>query len=238
MKKLFFKTLMLFLTMNLFAQNIPEWIFPLRDAVYEQRLNANQIKQIYTDAQNTSKERLSGTALDIALSRCEYFMGRALLFEERNQEAKLHFEEGLRLAENAVNAAPSSQAWVMRAENLSFLCQINPLSFAMANGLNIERFAKNALRFDERNAAAQYMIAARWVYAPAPLHNHNKGIEMMKAIITNGDMQKDDRFNVYSAIGYAYLQRKNISEATLWLQRSLEIYPTNKFVTGLINNIK
>jgi tetratricopeptide (TPR) repeat protein len=99
----------------------------------------------------------------------------------------------------------------------------------MSNGLNVEKFAKNALALNSRNAAAQYIVAARWVFAPAPLNNLKRGIEMMQAILVNGDMERDDRFNVHLAIGYAYIQQKKYDEARPWLLKSLEIYPTNKF---------
>jgi tetratricopeptide (TPR) repeat protein len=104
----------------------------------------------------------------------------------------------------------------------------------MANGLNVEKYAKNALALNSRNAAAQYIAAARWVFAPAPLHNHKKGIQMMEAILTESDPEKDDYFNVYSAIAYAHIQQKKYAEARPWLVKSLEIYPTNKFAAELL----
>jgi len=104
----------------------------------------------------------------------------------------------------------------------------------LANGLSVEKYAKNALTFNSRNAAAQYIIAARWVYAPSPFNNFNRGIEMMKAIITNGDMEKDDRFNVFVSIGYTYVQQKKYADARQWLQRALNVYPSNKFAAELL----
>jgi hypothetical protein len=104
----------------------------------------------------------------------------------------------------------------------------------VANGLDVEKFAKNALAINSRNAAAQYIVAARWVFAPAPFSNHNRGIETMKKILENGDMEKDDIFNVYSAIAYAYIQKKENNEARPWLVKSLEIYPTNKYAAELL----
>ena len=224
----------LFCPINLMAQSLPQWLVPLREAIYEHRLTANQIVPVYNTARAAARENLSGTALDLALSRCEFFMGRALLFEERNQQARPHFAEGLRLAEGVIQTAPNAEAWVLRAENLAHLCQIGPWSFTVANGLDVDKFAKNALNLNRRNAAAQYLVAARWVFAPAPFHNHRRGIEMMEAITRNSDMQKDDRFNVFSAIGYAYLQQNKPAEARPWVLRAQEIYPSNKFAAELL----
>ena len=211
------------------AEALPEWMVPLRDAIYEQKLKADEIVPLYRAARNTAQAQRSGTAADLALSRCEYFMGRAFQYEERNDEARVHYNEGMRLAEKALAAEPSAEGWLMRAENLSQACALGPLSFTMSNGLNVEKFAKNALAINSRNAAAQYIVAARWVFAPAPLHNHKRGIERMQAILVNGDMERDDLFNIYLAIGYAYIQQKKYDEARPWLLKSLEIYPTNKF---------
>jgi tetratricopeptide (TPR) repeat protein len=218
----------------LWGEALPEWLVPLREAIYEQKLKADEIGPLYRAAQTSAREQSSGTALDLALSRCEYFMGRALQYEERNNEARVHYNEGMRLAEKALAVEPSVEGWLIRAENLSQACALGPLSFTMSNGLNVEKFAKNALAINSRNAAAQFIVAARWVYAPAPFNNHKRGIEMMQAILTNGDLEKDDLFNVNLAIGYAYIQQKKYAEARPWLLKSLEIYPTNKYAAELL----
>jgi tetratricopeptide (TPR) repeat protein len=219
---------------GLWAENLQEWLIPLREAIYEQKLNADQIKPLYFTVKTAANENLSGADLDLTLSRCEYFMGRAFQYEKRNSEALAHYLEGIKFAERAVTAAPSAEAWVMRAENLSQSCAVNSVAYAMSNGLNVEKFAKNALALNSRNAAAQYLVAARWVFAPAPLNNIKRGIEMMTDILEKGDMEKDDCFNVNSAIGYAYVQQKKYAEARPWLLKSLEIYPSNKFAAELL----
>jgi len=122
----------------------------------------------------------------------------------------------------------------MLAENISQSCVVRTTSYAIANGLKVEKYSKNALEIDSRNAAAQFMIAARWVYAPSPFHNHNRGIEMLTAIPNGSNMEKDDMFNVYSSIGYAYIQKKDNAQARVWLSKALEIYPTNKYVQSLL----
>lgn len=220
---------------GLWGETLPEWLIPLREAVYGQQLGVNEIRPLYEAAKAAAQAHCTGTALDTALSRCEYLMGRTLHFYERKQEAVVHYHEGMRLAEKALAAAPSSEGWLLRAENLSQACSIGPWSYTVANGLNVEKFAKNALAINSRSAAAQYLVAARWVFAPAPFNNIRRGIEMMQAILVNSDLEKDDYFNVYSAIGYGYLQQKKHADARPWLIKSLEIYPTNKFAAELLN---
>jgi len=215
------------------GETLPEW-FPLREAVYEQQLTADEIEPMYREISSQARSLLSGAARYLTLSRCEYMMGRAYQYEERKNEAMARYDEGIRMAERAMEMQESAEAWVMLAENISQSCVVRPASYAIANGLKVERYAKNALAIDSRNAAAQIMIAVRWVYAPAPFHNYNRGIEMLTAISNGSDMEKDDTFNVYLAIGYAYIQRKNNAQARIWLSRALEIYPTNKFAQSLL----
>jgi tetratricopeptide (TPR) repeat protein len=216
------------------GESLPDWFTPLREAVYEQRLKADEITPLWDEAKDKARSGLSGTALYLMLSRCEYMMGRAYQYEERKQEAAARYAEGMNWAEKALEAGASDTAWQMLAENLSQSCAVRPASYAMANGLKVEKYAKNALALNGRNAAAQHMIAARWVFAPAPFHNYRRGIEMMNAILTEGDMEKDDRFNVYLAIGYAYTQQKKYDQARPWLLQSLEVYPSNRFARDLL----
>jgi tetratricopeptide (TPR) repeat protein len=234
---------MLIIPTNLQAQSLPDYFIPLRDAVYEQNLKADQIIPLY-NAVKDKAVALSGEELCVLLSRCEYMMGRAFLYEERKEEADLHFSEGMSLAEKALKTDQRATgqratdqraaAWQMLAENLSYLCTVRSTAFMMANGLNVEKYSKNALALNKRNAAAQYMVAARWVYAPSPFHNYKKGLEMMEAIIAEGDMEKDDRFNVYLSIGYAYVQQKKTIEARPWFIKAQEVYPSNKYVQELL----
>ena len=234
MRSTFTLALLLTAGLGLGAESLPQWLIPLREAVYEQQLNAQEIRPLYLEAKTQTQTQLTGSALDLALSRCEYFMGRALLYEKQSSEAAVHYHEGLRLSEKALTAEPSAEAWLLRAENLSQLCSIGPWTFTVSNGLDVEKFAKNALAINSRNAAAQYIVAARWVFAPAPFHNHKKGISMMMEIPNNGDMDKDDRFNVHLAIGYAYIQQRKFDDARPWLLRALEVYPTNKYAAELL----
>ena len=218
----------------LIKTDLPQWLVPLREAIYEQKLKADEVIPLYSAAKAASQANNTGTALNLALSRCEYLMGRVMHFEKREKEALIHYNEGMRLAEKALETGPSAEAWLLRAENLSQACAIGHWTFTVANGLNVEKFAKNALAINGRNAAALYIVAARWVFAPAPFSNHKRGIDMMKDILTNGDMEKDDLFNIYSAIGYGYIQQKKHDEARPWLLKSLEVYTTNKFVAELL----
>jgi len=233
---IFLICLWLFTGVNAAAETLPEWFIPLREAIYEQQLTAAEIEPLYREISNKAKTALSGDSQYIILSRSEYMMGRAYQYEDRKNEAIAHYDEGIKWAEKALETRESAEAWVMLAENISQSCVVRPASYAIANGLKVEKYAKNALAIDSKNAAAQFLIAARWVYAPSPFNNYNKGIEMLNAIPNSGNMEKDDMFNVYSSLCYAYIQRKNSAQARQWYSKANEIYPTNKYLKTLNAN--
>jgi len=219
------------------SETLPDWFLPLRDAIYEQQLTADEIEPLYREISSRARFALSGADLYIALSRCEYMMGRAYQYEDRKNEAITRYDEGIKMAERALEIKPSAEAWVMLAENISQSCVVRPVSYAMTNGLKVEKYAKNALALDSKNAAAKILIAVRWVYAPSPFNNYRKGIEMLSVIPNESNMEKDDMFNTNLAISYAHIQRKNSAEGRHWLQRALELYPTNKFAQSLKNEL-
>lgn len=215
------------------SETLPDWFLPLRDAIYEQQLTADEIEPLYRETVSRARVALSGADLYLSLSRCEYMMGRAYQYENRKNEAMTCYDEGIKMAERSLEIKPSAEAWVMLAENISQSCVVRPASYAMANGLKVEKYAKNALALDTGNAAAKILIAVRWVYAPSPFNNYRKGLDMLSVIPIESSMGKDDIFNINLAISYAHIQRKNSVEGQVWLQKALEIYPTNKFAQSL-----
>jgi tetratricopeptide (TPR) repeat protein len=122
----------------------------------------------------------------------------------------------------------------MMSKNLSGLCTVKSKGWVMLNGTKVESYARKGLELDPKNAACQYQIAARWVYAPAPFNNTRKGIQMMREILFGKyNLQKDDRFNVLISIAFGYDRSKNHDEAFSWAEKALEIYPENEDARNL-----
>jgi len=227
-------------SVRVYGDELPDWYTPLRDAVYSQILTSAEIAGLYTTTRETAQKELSGAPLSVMLSRCEYMMGRSLIYEKKEDQARPCFEKGMDYAQQSLDKEPSAEGWQMLSENLSYLCTVRSTAFVMANGLKVGKYARNALDLDPGNTAAQYLIAARWVYAPAAFRDLKKGIQMMRDILTNYDsrLQKDDRFNVYSSIGYGLNLQKNYKDAKDWFVKSLEVYPDNKYVKGLLAGLQ
>ncbi|MDR1024853.1 MAG: tetratricopeptide repeat protein [Treponema sp.] len=234
MKHIFtWSVLFLLPVMGLFSH--PDYYLTLRDAIFAQELNADRIAPLYRDAVAKAQETLRGRELYTMLSRCEYMMGRAYQEDQRKDEAIRCYENGVSWAEKANAEAPSADGYEMIASNIGQLCMLRSTFWVMANGLKVEQNAKKGLKLDERHAACMYLIASRWAFGPNPFGNPRRGVTELQAMLNGtADLDRDNYFNIYSGIGYAYLRLENKAEAAVWITRALEIYPTNKFALGLL----
>ncbi len=238
MKKTYIVAVYLLVSTMLFSQINPQ-VEAFRDAMYNDPLNEAKMLQEYTKAVESVESSLSGYSLYVELSRCEYYMGRSYFYRENNDLAGKHYDKGLEYAQKALDTKRGAEALLMYAENLSQNCAVKPTSYAIANGLSIGGYAKDALKIEKNNAAAMYLLAAQNIYAPAPFHNHRKGIAEMKDILNtpNINLAKDDEFNVTSSIAYGYIQRKEYDEALPWIEKALVVYPQNFFALDLKQQI-
>ena len=216
-------------TAGISGQELPDWFTPLRDAVYNQVLSSTEVSRLYDTARERATRELSGTPLLIMLSRCEYMMGRSFLLDNKENEAAPCFERGMAYAQEVLDQKETSEAWEMLAENLSYYCTLKSWGFVLINGPKVERHSNKAVDIDAGNTAALFLIAARYIYAPAPFHNYRKGQRILEDILQNYNhrLQKDVRFNVYTGMGYLCIERKNNEEAKSWYSKALELYPDN-----------
>jgi tetratricopeptide (TPR) repeat protein len=210
------------------AKEMPDWFTPLLDAVYGNAGNADYIEGLGGWTEELATRNLNGTEMFNMLSYCEFLIAKAYIAEKKDDQAERHFQLGLDYAASSVKNNPTAEGYRMMAENISQLCAIKSVGWVIVNGLKVEQYAKKGLEYDKRNAACGYLIAARWIYAPAPFHNINKGIKEMNDILSGSyDLQKEDYFNIYYSIAYAYNRNKKTDEAKSWLEKALDIYPEN-----------
>jgi tetratricopeptide (TPR) repeat protein len=211
----------------------------LREAVFAQNIRADAAAVLYDEAIKQAESELSGCALDAMRSRGECLLGKAYQLEERNAEALACFERGIAAAEKSIAAQPTAEGYEALSANYGQACLVKPRSWVIANGLKIEQYAQKGLELDPRNAACRYLISSRWVFGPGIFGNPRRGIAEMEAMLTGDmDLQKDDLFNVYSAIAYGYIKLKEGDKALPWVRKALEVYPTNTFALGLLEQIK
>lgn len=211
----------------------------LRDTMYNSESSAEGLLPLYDAAVASARENFTDDTLLVALSRCEYIMGRAYSYEENKDAAGERYDAGDAYASQALDIRETATANLMRGENISQNCSVKPVAYALSHGTKVGGLAKKTLKLDKNYGAAMYLQTAQHIYAPSPFHNHKKGIKEMQEILDDPSvrLEKDDIFNLTSAIGYGYMQRKEPDEARKWLQRALEVYPGNKYVQSLLKDL-
>lgn len=214
-----------------------------RDKLYEQELSAKELVSIYAHAASDLETLLKKDNLCEYYSyvaRNEYFLGRAYQYENKKDQAAEHYELGISYADKSLNIKTTVLGLLMKAECVSQSCAVRSTAYAMANGLSVGDLASQALKLDPANSAALYLQAARYIYAPGFFANQEKGRDMLYSIIelNENTMASDDAFNVYSAMGYSFIESKKNTLAISWLKKALSIYPTNKYVASLLAKIE
>jgi tetratricopeptide (TPR) repeat protein len=215
------------------ADTISQWFLPFSDTVYGQVQNNAQVLRLYTEVTQRAVQSYSGYQLYTLLSHCEYIMGLSFSYEGQNDEAAAFFEKGIEWAEKSISENPSSEGYQMLAVNIALSCRVMPLSFILANGRKIERYARMALALDPQNYVAQYLIAAQYIHAPSLFANYRKGLQMLEEIAAknNGpvlDAEKECRYNLYATMALAYYKLKRQDESRMSMEKVYAIYPTNK----------
>ena len=75
----------------------------LRDAMYNNTYSAEGLLPLYDTAVASAKANFSEDTLLVALSRCEYIMGRAYSYEENKDAAGARYDAGDKYAEQALD---------------------------------------------------------------------------------------------------------------------------------------
>ena len=227
------------LAANVFSTErpFPDGYYALRDDMYNFARTPKELEEAFNVYVQEAKSMLSGYALNVALARYEYILGRAYAYDGQNEKAALHFDAGMDYAEKALAENYAIPAQLIYAENVSANCAVRPFSWVLLWGAKALSFSKAILNADATNGAAFYMQYAKDIFEPSPCKNYKRGIKEMTELLDTPTivLDIDDRFNILSAIGYAHLQLKNKEEAKIWLEKALEIYPGNKFVLNLLS---
>jgi tetratricopeptide (TPR) repeat protein len=218
---------------------IPAWLSPLREAVYNQEPDTGRVMALYQEARNEALRTLNRAPLYIALSRGEYYLGLHYRLRGRAVAAALRFSEGVSLAAAALNLFPTVGGWSALADNT--------LQLGLTQGLDertawkrTEQCAQNILALDRRNTHGRYLAAARSIFAPVSYNDPRRGIQLMEAILLSHPADPDPAllFDLYLAIGYGYFQQKRYGPAESWWKKAEERYPENQSVQNLLGLLR
>ncbi|MDR1231662.1 MAG: hypothetical protein LBK61_09705 [Spirochaetaceae bacterium] len=227
--------MLLFQAAFLQAHAFPASFCTFREAVYAQNTHVLELMRLYTAAKEDMQTTFSGADLYTALSRCEYLMGLSFQTAGKKNEAAAFYEQGIAWAEESLARQPTSEGYRLLGTNISLLCGARR-SYALSHFSGIEENANRAIDLDPQNLTAYYLIAAQYVAAPWPLGNVRKGASLLVDITNRniGDMEREDRFNLYLMLELACIKLKRNEDARLWHEKAAALYPTNTFISDLL----
>lgn len=126
-----------------------------------------------------------------------------------------------------------AQFLALKADSISQLCLLKSLSYTVGNGLSVARFAKEVLSIIPNDNRAKMLIASSKIYPPKIYGGDPQdGIKLLNEISLT-DIGDEERFNIYSGYGYCYARLGQKTNALSYIQKALDIYPTNIFLLAL-----
>jgi tetratricopeptide (TPR) repeat protein len=236
-------------------------ITEFRDEVYLQQLNDDQLYRRYLLLLDRLRETADETSNRVFnLAEAAYYMGRAYHSFDDHDTVIAHYNDTVRgkwhslrdyysarekalemytrsrrLAEQYLLLSPDSRGFRLRAEILGQMILLNDIGFLLKNGSQIRKYIEKALELDPWNTKARILEAGEKIYTPRLFGgNPKEGIKKLLEVETSYKCDREDRFNIYSGIGYAYAALGKRNEAHRWFLRALEVYPGNVFAEGMV----
>ena len=237
------RKVMLFLwvvSAGLYAQEFKKTYTELENAVYAELDTTEVILSLYEAACNTARQSSDEAVCLAQLSQCEELLGRWYLVQEDNDHAAECFDRGIEYAQQSIKISPTADAHAALASNTSQNMRTKSVGYMIKNGLKMQSLIDDALQIDPYNAAATYLRASTYVYAPKAFTNAKKGREIALQMLsdTNYNLSKAQTFNVYTALAQAEILDKNYTQARLYLQQGADLFPSNSSLKELEREIQ
>jgi tetratricopeptide (TPR) repeat protein len=211
-----------------------------RDAVYNQSLDPIRVSSLILSSRRTIEGIDNRRQRLYWLARLEALAGYMELHTTENMEAaERRYENSRTLALQALELGEFSEGHRLLSEAISNLCLIKGTGYALTNGLAVVRHARKALELDPHNSKAVIILAEAKIYPPKIFGGDpREGVELMKEALKVPELDKEDRFNIYSGIGVAYGKLEDYANARLYLRRALTLFPRNIYVNRELANLK
>lgn len=239
MKKIIFLFSAIFLSAMVGATELPAEYYTFRDAVYNCEKSLDEFEVDLSTYIYNTKQNYKDYEQDLVLARFEYIMGRGYYYALDKDNAKEHFERGMDHAKAAVNKDKNAESLLIYAENVNANCLIKNIAWVAIWAPKVPSWDKKILEMDPTCAAALFMLNGQDIYVPKLFCNFKRGVQNMILMLDNSELKfdTDDTFNTYLAIGYSYAKLKDKVNAQKWLEKSLTVYPGNKYVKDFIENL-
>jgi len=234
-----------------------------RDIVYLQNVTIPEMREFYLKTVKIVKsttlnekkkytllaqiESLMGTYFQLATAENYKVMVDVTQFNPKKgynalkytKEATYHFTRSVKLSNRAMKKGEFSAALAIRSNSAGQLCILKGLFYTLTHGLGVLGDSSKARKLDKSNVKAMVLYASTKAYPP-PIYfgNPKYAIKILNNILKMKNIEKDDYFNIYLALGLSYAKQKKNVQSLYWLKRALKIYPTNKIAGELQRQVK
>lgn len=176
-------------------------------------------------------------------AKADMMMGKHYIIEERSWYDPEFGEPLLRrardLTESILDKQPRAEVYALASEIRGSLFLLNPVRYVFSHGPAARSLAQKAASADPQNLDVLLLQANQALYTPRlyggspakALDYFLKAMEMFQKNIADG-LYPDPvaLFTIYSGTGLAVKELGDHGMASLWLSRSLEIYPDNYYI--------
>ena len=223
------------LSANLFAAE-PPGRKALHDAFYNDLATTPaQYEQLFQDALQEAEKTPAGITKNVNLAWCYYLMSRICGNSGDTKRAEKLCDTAFEYADEARNKNENAETILIYTNAIAQNCTVKSFWYMMTQGIRVNGLAKDVLKHNPRCASAMYLRDAQNIYAPAPFYNYKEGIKCMKAILAdpNAEFEPFDLFDVNISLAYALINSKQKAEAAPYLAATEKIYPYNKTLKEL-----
>lgn len=211
-----------------------------RDSIYNQNRDSVKIYSLFNNTLNSYSAIVPQLHKFYWTARVHFLLGWYYYHttgEKKN--AKKQWKIMLKYTEEAIKIEEFSEGYRLRAEAISHLCMVTSVSWVLINGLRVKRNCEKALELNPNNAKAMFLLGASKTYPPFWFGgNPRKGIKILHKALKLEYRELNDTYNIYTAMGVAFLKEKKYRKALRWLEKSVEIYPKNEFSQSMILKAK
>ncbi len=233
-------------------------LYDFIDAHFDHKIkDKDELERYYNAAVTSAQKAPDEYSREVLLSRCDYFCGMNIMEDfdltelenmdlsdntssnQVNEEAGKYFDSGIEHALNAMRIKDGTDAPAVYSHCISANCTAKTVSYVLANGLKVRKYAKIAVKKDWSNGTAHFLASAQDAYAPFPFCKLKRSRKEFLSYLNDPSIriERFDYLNIYSGIAYTYYKKKKYSECLSWYNKALEIYPGNYSLHKMIDNI-
>ena len=208
----------------------------LHDAFYNDTITTSgQYEKLFQDALQEAEKTPAGITKNVNLAWCYYLMSRICGNAGDTKRAEKLGDTAFEYADEARNKSENAETILIYTNAIAQNCTVKSFWYMMTQGIRVNGLAKDVLKHNPRCVSAMYLRDAQNIYAPAPFYNYKEGIKCMKAILAdlNAEFEPFDLFDVNISLAYALINSKQKAEAAPYLAAAGKIYPYNKTLKEL-----